>query len=269
MAKGSNWIWWTIGGVSLLGLGVGAYIFFKDRKKKREEAEAENALASQQTTPRPSSSSTSGSSTSGSSLANTPFKNEAEGNAFRGWVNDNYPDYARSIDLDRTYREYNNNTIKKAWAKYGSAYSNRNATTQNTTSTGALTLETIAQYLRDGGLVKDVEIESNKNRVRAFAYNGFGFGSNNIYVNLYPDGTLYFEDGNNSRKKSGKFSLAFPNMIIEVEGAKSTGKGGIILNELAKALYGKSSFGFDNSSDLDRMMYNNKVSFVDSNDANL
>jgi hypothetical protein len=35
MAKsGSNWIWWTIGGVALLGLGVGAYIFFKDKKEK-------------------------------------------------------------------------------------------------------------------------------------------------------------------------------------------------------------------------------------------
>jgi hypothetical protein len=268
MAKGSNWIWWTIGGVSLLGLGVGAYIFFKDRKKKREEAEAENALASQQTTPPPSSSSTSGSSTSGSSLGETPFKNKSEGDAFRNWVNDNYPDYARSIVLDRTGK-FNNPTIKKAWAKYGSAYTYSKATTQNTTSTSALTLETIAQYLRDGGLVEDIEIESEKNRVRALAYNGFGFGSNNIYVNLYPDGTLYFEDGNNSRKKSGKFSLAFPNMTIEVEGAKMTGKGGNILNEMAKALYGKSSFGFDNSSDLDQMMYNSKVSFVDSNDANL
>ena len=58
-------------------------------------------------------------------------------------------------------------------------------------------------------------------------------------------------------------------MTIQVEGAKSTGKGGVIVNELAKALYGKSSFGFDNSSDLDRMMYNGKVSFVDGNDANL
>jgi hypothetical protein len=262
MAKGSNWIWWTIGGVSLLGLGVGAYIFFKDRKEKKAQAESESETEA--SIPTTATSSTS----SGSSSSNTPFKNKSEGDAFRNWVNDNYPDYARSIVLDRTGK-YNNPTIQKAWAKYGSAYTNRSATAQNTTSTGALTLESIAQSLRDGGLVKDVEIESNKNRVRAFALDGTGFGVNNIYVNFYPDGTLYFEDGRDSNKKSGTFSGASPNMTIQVEGAKLTGKGGIIVNELAKALYPYVSFAFDNSSDLERMMYNNKVGFVDSNDANL
>ena len=263
MAKGSNaWIWWTIGGVSLLGLGVGAYIFFKDRKEKKAQASSESDTSQ---TPSPSNTS----SSSGSSLADTPFKNEAEGNAFRGWVNDNYPDYARSIDLDRTNRKYNNNTIKKAWAKYGSAYSNRSATTQNTTQKSALTLETIAQYLRDGGLVKDVDIESNKNRVRAFALDGWLAGSNNIYVNLYPDGTFYFEDGNNSQKKSGKFSFAFPNVIVEIDGAKSTGRGGIIFNELAKALYPNVSFAFDDTNDFDDVLNNNKIGFIDPLDGNL
>ena len=95
MAKGSNWIWWTIGGVSLLGLGVGAYIFFKDKKEKKAQAEAETNAAN--ATPNIGDSTAS----SGSSSSNIPFKNESEGNAFRGWVNDNYPDYAKSIKLDR------------------------------------------------------------------------------------------------------------------------------------------------------------------------
>lgn len=262
MAKGSNaWIWWTIGGVSLLGLGVGAYIFFKDRKEKNAQAGSE-ADASQT----PSTSNTS--SSSGSSASNTPFKNEAEGNAFRGWVNDNYPDYARSIKLDRTGK-FNNPTIKKAWKQYGSAYSNRGATTQNTTSTSTATLESIAQSLRDGGLVKDVEIESNNNRVRAFALDGTGFGVNNIYVNFYPNGTLYFEDGRDKQKKSGTFSGTSPNMTIQVEGAKLTGKGGIIVNELAKALYPNVSFAFDDTNDFDDVLNNNKIGFIDPLDGNL
>lgn len=266
MSKGSNWIWWTIGGVTLLGLGVGAYLLFKDKKEKKAEAEGESDAAAT-TTPAPSSSSSTASS--GSSSSDTPFKNKSEGDAFRNWVNDNYPDYAKSIDLDRSGK-YNNATIQKAWKKYGSAYLNRSSSTsQSTTSAPTQTLESIAESLRDGGLVQDVVIESGKNRVRAFAYDGFGYGSNNIYVNLYPNGTLYFEDGNDKQKKSGTFSGASPNMTIQVEGAKSTGKGGIIVNELAKALYGKSSFGFNSQSDLDRMMYNSKVSFVDINDANL
>jgi len=262
MAKGSNaWIWWTIGGVTLLGLGVGAYIFFKDRKEKNAQAGSETDASS-------STPASSNPASSGSSLGNTPFKNKTEGNAFRGWVNDNYSDYARSIKLDRT-GNYNNPTIQKAWAKYGSAYNNRSATTQNTTSTSTATLETIAQSLRDGGLVKDVEIESNNNRVRAFALDGTGFGVNNIYVNFYPNGTLYFEDGRDKQKKSGTFSGTSPNMTIQVEGAKLTGKGGIIINELAKALYPNVSFAFDDSSDLENFMHNSQVGFMDSNDENL
>ena len=262
MGKGSNWIWWTIGGVTLLGLGVGAYLFFKDKKEKKAEAEAESDVAAT-TTPTPSSSTAS----SGSSSSNTPFKNKSEGDVFRNWVNDNYPAYAKEIDLERS-GQYNNPTIQKAWKKYGSAYINRSGA-PSTSSASSLSLQSIADSLSDGGLVQDIVIENKNNRVRAFAYDGFGLGSNNIYVNLYPNGTLYFEDGNQQRKKSGTFSGASPNMTIQVEGAKSTGKGGVIVNELAKALYGKSSFGFDNSRDLDRMMYNGKVSFVDGNDANL
>ena len=262
MAKGSNaWIWWTIGGISLLGLGVGAYIFFKDRKPKSGESESETDAAS-------STPASSNSASSGSSSNNTPFKNEAEGNAFRGWVNDNYPDYARSIKLDRTGK-YNNPTIQKAWAKYGSAYNNRAASTNTQSSQATLTLESIAQSLRDGGLVKDVEIESNNNRVRAFALDGTGFGVNNIYVNLYPNGTLYFEDGNDKQKKSGTFSGSSPNMIIQVEGAKLTGKGGIIVNEMAKALYPNVSFAFDDAGEFDNFLNNNKIGFIDALDENL
>lgn len=262
MAKASsNWIWWTIGGVSLLGLGVGAYIFFKDRKEKNAQAGSETDAL-----PSPSNAPSSSSSSSGSSSNNTPFKNRTEGNAFRAWVNDNYPDYARSIVLDRT-GSYNNPTIQKAWKQYGSAYTSRSTTPQSTASNTTRTLESIANDLRDGGLVKDVVIESANNRVRAFAYDGFGLGSNNIYVNLYPNGTLYFEDGNNSRKKSGTFSGASPNMTIEVEGAKATGRGGIIANELGKSLY--ASFGFDYMADVDNLMNNSKIGFMDINDANL
>ncbi len=53
----------------------------------------------------------------------TGFKNSTEGNKFRAWVNDNYPDYAKSITLDRT-GPYNNSYIKKAFAKYGNEYFN-------------------------------------------------------------------------------------------------------------------------------------------------
>lgn len=43
-----------------------------------------------------------------------PFKNREEGNAFRNWLNDNFPDAAKSLDLDRD-GSHTNPTIKKAF----------------------------------------------------------------------------------------------------------------------------------------------------------
>ena len=50
-----------------------------------------------------------------------PFTSAAEGNRFRGWINDNYPNYAAQIDLDRT-GSHNNSYIQQAWQKYGAQY---------------------------------------------------------------------------------------------------------------------------------------------------
>lgn len=53
-----------------------------------------------------------------------PFTNKEEGNAFRQWVNETYPDYADDIDLDKK-GSYNNTYIQKAWDKYGQQYLNK------------------------------------------------------------------------------------------------------------------------------------------------
>jgi hypothetical protein len=43
-----------------------------------------------------------------------PIKTKEEGNAFRAWVNDNYPQTSKVLELDRS-GSYNNEYIKKAW----------------------------------------------------------------------------------------------------------------------------------------------------------
>jgi hypothetical protein len=43
-----------------------------------------------------------------------PIKNKEEGNTFRAWVNDNYPQTSKVLELDRS-GSYNNEYIKKAW----------------------------------------------------------------------------------------------------------------------------------------------------------
>jgi hypothetical protein len=101
---------------SVLGVGVGAYFVFKAIKnrlpidspvnKTRVITDTGEALE-----------------TKISPLQDTPFNNQQEGNAFRGWVNDNYPYYAEIINLDREGL-INNVYIKRAWAKYGAIYEN-------------------------------------------------------------------------------------------------------------------------------------------------
>ena len=49
------------------------------------------------------------------------FANKAEGNAFREWVNDNYPEVAREIHLDRS-GSHTNSYIMKAWDMLGGKY---------------------------------------------------------------------------------------------------------------------------------------------------
>jgi hypothetical protein len=53
--------------------------------------------------------------------ADIPFKNRAEGNAFRAWVNDNRPAWAKKEKLDRT-GNYNNKYVVKAWKAFGQEY---------------------------------------------------------------------------------------------------------------------------------------------------
>ena len=68
---------------------------------------------------------TDGSGASNNTIANVPdsvpFANRQEGNEFREWVNDNYPDYAEQIDLDRE-GSHTNTYITRAYEKYGAEY---------------------------------------------------------------------------------------------------------------------------------------------------
>ena len=50
-----------------------------------------------------------------------PFKNDKEGNLFRKWVNTNYPNYAKEINLEKS-GSCSNCFIQLAWEKYYSEY---------------------------------------------------------------------------------------------------------------------------------------------------
>lgn len=98
----------------IIGLSVAAAavlgIVLYSKKKKEKEAFTETEMDD---TAIPVGSTT--------QTIHTPFKSNAEGNAFRAWVNNTYPIFAKAILLDRE-GSYNNKYIGKAYDKYGAEY---------------------------------------------------------------------------------------------------------------------------------------------------
>jgi hypothetical protein len=61
----------------------------------------------------------------GNSLQKTPFTNKGQGDMFRIWVNNNYPEYAKTNDLSLS-GDFDNSFMRKAWIEYGNKYKNIN-----------------------------------------------------------------------------------------------------------------------------------------------
>lgn len=114
-------------------LGVGGYFLWKkvikpkrDAKQDSENQKKLNPVSETQV--KQPTHNTSSAGTSSSSLGKTPFTNKTDGNKFRKWVNENYPDYAKTLFGDglSLTGEYDNKYMRDAWAKYGVQYQDAN-----------------------------------------------------------------------------------------------------------------------------------------------
>lgn len=100
----SKKLYWILGSVIIIG-GITTFLLL--RRKKNREQEEMDVLIQTPTLPTVTKSS------SNSNLPSTPFFNKEQGDKFRKWVNQYYPKYAKSIDLDPS-GDFNNIWIKKA-----------------------------------------------------------------------------------------------------------------------------------------------------------
>jgi hypothetical protein len=268
--KKSNWIWWTIGGIATIGLGIGVYAFVKE--KKRLKALSQSSGQGQSTsTSSPTTSTNTGSSTS------SPFANRAEGDAFRAWINDNYPDYARSIDLDRS-GSHTNSYILRAWSDYGQIYQNRVQTPPTST--------TPTPSQGDGsawGIIKNQmlnqNIWGNTIRITEDTMEKMRFGVNvdgfyDIYVNFTPSGGFWIE-----KTLGAKFtgSWSFSNGIFTLKLTDNSFNAQD--NEISEMVKQTMKLKFPNEmkyfsfqdentlSDMEKVLKESKAPYVDPQDA--
>ena len=162
----NNWLWWSIGGIATLGLGLGIYYFTKSNKEaKAEEQKKKQTSGGGSTTytppvyTPPSTTTTQTNPTPAPAPApsytpkSTPFTSVEQSNAFRTWVNAKDPAFAKEIDLDAfatSASSMNNSTIQKAWGKYSDAYY-----TTNSLALGYATRLATGSKAIDGGIKWD------------------------------------------------------------------------------------------------------------------
>lgn len=126
----NNWIWWTLGGVATISIGLGAFLFFKQRKKEKEEGKKNNGSSEVKTEEKPVvqtqvQNQTTTTAPPPLAEADTNFNTKEQGNAFRRWVRAKDPNFAQEIDLSAS-GPYDNSNIKKAYAKYGNEFQQKN-----------------------------------------------------------------------------------------------------------------------------------------------
>lgn len=153
--------WWLIGSLIVVGAGVGAYFLFRKPKGENEEGlvldevkgggtdetnkDGTNSAGEKSPDTNVNESQVSSNSYNSrprETYPDTPFKDKTEGNKFRNWVNDKYPDYAKTLLGDGLDRDggFNNTHIRKAYQKYGTEYE-KALTEQEKKEAGIVTIE--------------------------------------------------------------------------------------------------------------------------------
>jgi hypothetical protein len=264
--KSKNWIWWTLGGIAAIGVGVGTYMYIRSKKGAEDQNTGGTAPIAPMSNPTPSS--------GGGTNTSSPFANKAEGDAFRGWVNDNYPDYAKEIDLDRS-GSHTNSFIMKAWTKYGQAYQQAKGAGTSITPTAptSSTLSTIQSQMLDtktwGATSRVSENSSSKLRIGIDVV-----GFKDIYVNFTPNGGFWMEKFAGS-KYDGSWKLENGKFMVSLADGSYSGSDANIAVVVKAAMKKKfpeemAYFQFtEEKANLDDMMNMSGKNYVDSQDSML
>ena len=129
--SGNNWIYWTLGSVAVATLGVGAFLYFRQKNKsgKKNGGGSSDEVTTSDSKPKQDSVIQQQTEVQAQPTelpeAKTNFNTKEQGNAFRRWVIAKDPDFAKQIDLSPS-GDFDNAYIKKAYAKYGNEFQQKN-----------------------------------------------------------------------------------------------------------------------------------------------
>lgn len=222
--------WLILGSIIIVGAGVGTYFYIRKKNRKYDTLDPSELEEDFDKSTSVGSEPNLVEQAFGGGLESTPFKNKAEGDAFRKWVNDNYPSYAREIDLDPS-GDYNNTFIRKAWKKYGSVYS-KASNTKGLENRDLL--RCLRQRFADWGIPYKTGVDKNgksyvklkiKNPKYPEVYWLTYYGSGNVYV--------YGVYGSRNQKTMG--------LVATYDNGTCEGKiGNWLMMKGGKTAYGKS-----------------------------
>jgi len=128
--SGNNWIYWTLGSVAVATLGVGAFLYFRQKNKsgKKSGGGSSDVITTSESKPKQDSNvqqQTQVETQTQPTEVPTNFNTKEQGNAFRRWVRAKDLDFAKEIDLDAS-GSFDNSNIRKAYAKYGNDWQETN-----------------------------------------------------------------------------------------------------------------------------------------------
>jgi hypothetical protein len=255
----SNWLWWTLGGVALLGVGVGTYMYFRSRTNSMNN----DVKATEPPKPPVTGG---GTSNQGTGQIVNPFKNENEVIAFQKWVNDVKNG---NLVVDGKYGPKTNAEYQKYFQEYITA-----VTVQNTPNLAEGFAKIKTQMLDKNVWGDNTSVDVDTSAKLRFSIN-IKNSFTDAFANFIPSGYFWLEIGNGGQKSDGTWTYSKGIYTVKMNDNSFQGSDNEIsemIKQIMKLKYpsAMSSYSFSGESkSIDDMMNMAGKQYVDSNDAML
>ena len=190
----------------------------------------------------------------------SPFKTKEEGDKFRAWVNQKYPDWAKQNSLDAT-GPFNNGYIRKAYTQYGEEYA-KNSSAPTVKKMDGKQMNSLLSKVKEYTTKAQLQLTTDSGEPVIMYYNNKVYGHiyNNFrvsYVNTEDGkktwmgtynaekGFVSFGSGKDFNLKSVVLCSITENLTMSGGGSEKVAKADSLLTKMSEmiiAKFGDSSF---------------------------